>query len=42
VITDKDVGEKVNRHKTKDISTTNDGVKTGPVSGNKRVRPRAR
>jgi hypothetical protein len=33
VITDKDVGEKVNRHKTKDISTTKDGVKTGPASG---------
>jgi hypothetical protein len=33
VITNKDVGEKVNRHKTKDISTTKDGVKTGPASG---------
>jgi hypothetical protein len=30
---DKDVGEEVNRHKTKDISTTKDGVKTGPRSG---------
>jgi hypothetical protein len=27
-ITDKDVGEEVNRHKTKDISTIKDGVKT--------------
>jgi hypothetical protein len=33
VITDKDVGEKVNRHKTKDISTIEDGVKIGPVNG---------
>jgi hypothetical protein len=28
VITDKDVREEVNRHKTKDISTIKDGVKT--------------
>jgi hypothetical protein len=28
VIIDKDVGEDVNRHDTKDISTINDGVKT--------------
>jgi hypothetical protein len=27
-ITDNDVGEEVNRHKTKDISTIKDGVKT--------------
>ena len=33
MITDKDVGEKVNRHKTKDISTIEDGVKTGPANG---------
>jgi hypothetical protein len=33
VITDKDVGKEVNRHKTKDISTIKDGVKTGPASG---------
>jgi hypothetical protein len=33
VITDKDVGEEVNRHKTKDISTINDGVKIGSVNG---------
>jgi hypothetical protein len=33
VITDKDVGEEVNRHKTKDISTIKDGVKIGPASG---------
>jgi hypothetical protein len=32
VITDKDVGEEVNRHKTKDMSTMKDGVKTGPTS----------
>ena len=30
---DKDVGEEVNRHKTKDISTIKDGVKTGPTNG---------
>jgi hypothetical protein len=34
VITDKDVGEEVDRHKTKDISTIKDGVKMGPVNGN--------
>ena len=28
VITNKDVGEEVNRHKTKNISTIKDGVKT--------------
>ena len=33
MITDKDVGEEVNRHKTKDISTTKDGVKIGPANG---------
>jgi hypothetical protein len=33
VITDKDVGEEVNRHKTKDISTIKDGIKTGPANG---------
>ena len=33
VITDKDVGEEVNRHKTKDMSTLKDGVKIGPVNG---------
>jgi hypothetical protein len=33
VITDKDVGEEVNRHKTKDMSTIKDGVKIGPVNG---------
>jgi hypothetical protein len=33
VITDKDVGEEVNRHKKKDISAIKDGVKTGPASG---------
>ena len=27
MITNKDVGEKVNRHKTKDMSTIKDGVK---------------
>ena len=32
VITDKDVGEEVNRHKTKDISTIKDGVKTRPAN----------
>jgi hypothetical protein len=32
VITDKDVREEVNRHKTKDMSTMKDGVKTGPAS----------
>jgi hypothetical protein len=31
VITDKDVGEEVNRHKTKDISTIKDEVKIGPA-----------
>jgi hypothetical protein len=30
---DKDVGEEVNRHKTKDISAIKDGVKTRPVNG---------
>jgi hypothetical protein len=33
VITDKDVGEEVNRHKTMDISTIKDGVKAGPANG---------
>jgi hypothetical protein len=33
VITNKDVGEEVNRHKTKDISTIKDGVKTGLANG---------
>jgi hypothetical protein len=28
-----DVGEEVNRHKTNDISTIKDGVKTGPANG---------
>jgi hypothetical protein len=32
-LTDKDVGEVVNRHKAKDISTLKDGVKTGPANG---------
>jgi hypothetical protein len=35
VITDKDVGEEVNKHKTKDISTIKDGVKIGPTNGKK-------
>jgi hypothetical protein len=30
---DKDVGEEVNRHKTKDISTIQDGVKIGSANG---------
>ena len=30
---DKDVGEEVNRHKTKDISTIKDGVRTGLTNG---------
>jgi hypothetical protein len=30
---DNDVGDDVNRHKTKDISTIEDGVKTGPANG---------
>jgi hypothetical protein len=43
VIMDKDVGEEVNKHKTKDISTIKDGVKIGLANGkNERVRPRAR
>jgi hypothetical protein len=29
---DKDVGEEVNKHKTKDISTIKDGVKIGPAN----------
>jgi hypothetical protein len=33
VITDKDVGEEVNRHKTKDMSTIKDGVKSEPANG---------
>jgi hypothetical protein len=33
VITDKDVGEEVNRLKTKDMSTIKDGVKIGHVFG---------
>jgi hypothetical protein len=33
VITDKDVGEEVNRHRTKDISTIKDGVNTWPANG---------
>jgi hypothetical protein len=32
VIMDKEVGEEVNMHKTKDISTIKDGVKTGPAN----------
>jgi hypothetical protein len=28
-----DVGEEVNSHKTNDISTIKDGVKTGPANG---------
>jgi hypothetical protein len=32
VIMDKDVGEEVNRHKAKNISATEDGVKTGHAS----------
>ena len=42
MVTIKDVGEEVNRHKTKDISTIKDGVKTGPANGKERVRLRAR
>jgi hypothetical protein len=42
VITDKDVGQEVNRNKTKDMSTIKDGVKIGPINGKDRVRPRAR
>jgi hypothetical protein len=30
---DNDVGDEVNRHKTKDISTIKDGVKTGLAKG---------
>jgi hypothetical protein len=33
VITDKDVGEEINRHNTKDMSTIKDEVKTGPANG---------
>jgi hypothetical protein len=33
VVTVKDVGEEINRHKTKDMSTIKDGVKIGPVNG---------
>jgi hypothetical protein len=33
VMTDKDVGEEVNKHKTKVISTIKDGVKIGPANG---------
>jgi hypothetical protein len=33
VITDKDVGEEVNRRKTKDITIIQDGVKTGHANG---------
>jgi hypothetical protein len=33
VIMDKDVGEEVDRHKTKDISTIKDGVKKGHANG---------
>jgi hypothetical protein len=33
VIIDKDAGEEVNRHKTKDISTIKDEVKTWPANG---------
>jgi hypothetical protein len=32
VITNNNVRGEVNRHKTKDISTIKDGVKTGPAS----------
>jgi hypothetical protein len=33
IITDKDVEEEVNRHKTKDMGTIKDGVETGPTNG---------
>jgi hypothetical protein len=33
MITDKDVWEEINRYKTRDISTMNNGVKTEPASG---------
>jgi hypothetical protein len=33
VITDKDVGEEVDVHKIKHISTIKDGVETGPTNG---------
>jgi hypothetical protein len=33
VITDKDVVEEVNVHKTKHINTIKDGVETGPANG---------
>jgi hypothetical protein len=42
VVTVKDVGEEVNRHKTKDMSTIKHGVKIGPVNEKERVRPRAK
>ena len=33
MVAGKDIGEEVNRHKTKDISTIKDGVKTGHANG---------
>ena len=33
MITDKDVGEEVNRHKAKDICTIKNGVKIGSANG---------
>jgi hypothetical protein len=42
VITDKDVGEEVNRHKTKDTSTIKDEVKIGPINEKERVCLRVR
>jgi hypothetical protein len=32
---DKDVGDEVNRHKTKDMSTIKNEVKMGPINGKK-------
>jgi hypothetical protein len=32
VVTDKNVGEEVNGHKARDISTIKNGVKTGPAN----------
>ena len=37
---DKDVGEEVNRHKTKFISTIKDGVKARIVTDRERMQPR--
>jgi hypothetical protein len=33
IISDNDVQEEVNRHKTKDMGTIKDGVETGPTNG---------